>query len=60
MIKGGIQVAPQVVWRFRGTEVRPCRGDCQLRKGEGQTRHMYLVIPAHSLLVSQMRTRLRA
>jgi hypothetical protein len=30
-------------------------GDCQLRKGEGQTRHMYLVMLTHSLLVSQMR-----
>jgi hypothetical protein len=30
-------------------------GDCQLRKGEGQTRHMYLVMMAHSLLVAQMR-----
>ena len=29
-------------------------GDCQLRSGEGQTRHMYLVILAHSLLVAQM------
>lgn len=29
-------------------------GDCQLRKGEGQTRHMYLVMMAHSLLVAQM------
>ena len=30
-------------------------GDCQLRSGEGQTRHMYLVILAHSLLMSEMR-----
>ena len=30
-------------------------GDCQLRKGEGQTRHMYLVMLAYSLLVAQMR-----
>ena len=30
-------------------------GDCQLRKGEGQTRHMYLVMLAHSLLMAQMR-----
>ena len=29
-------------------------GDCQLRSGEGQTRHVYLVMLAHSLLVSQM------
>ena len=27
-------------------------GDCQLRSGQSQTRHMYLVILAHSLLVS--------
>ena len=30
-------------------------GDCQLRNGEGQTRHMYLVMMAYSLLVVQMR-----
>ena len=30
-------------------------GDCQLRSGEGQTRHMYLVMLAHSLLMAQMR-----
>lgn len=30
-------------------------GDCQLRNGEGQTRHMYLVMLTHSLLVSEMR-----
>lgn len=30
-------------------------GDCQLRSGEGQTRHMYLVMLAYSLLVSEMR-----
>jgi hypothetical protein len=29
-------------------------GDCQLRKGEGQTRHMYLVMVAHSLLMAQL------
>ena len=29
-------------------------GDCQLRHGEGQTRHMYLVMVAHSLLMSEM------
>jgi hypothetical protein len=29
-------------------------GDCQLRKGEGQTRHMYLVMLAHNLLMSEM------
>ena len=30
-------------------------GECQLRSGEGQTRHMYLVILAHTLLMRQMR-----
>jgi hypothetical protein len=30
-------------------------GDCQLRNGQGQTRHMYLVFLAHSLLMSQLR-----
>lgn len=30
-------------------------GDCQLRSGEGQTRHLYLVLLAHSLLVTAMR-----
>ena len=29
-------------------------GDCQLRSGEGQTRHMYLVMLAYSLLMSQL------
>jgi len=30
-------------------------GDCQLRSGQGQTRHMYLVMAAYSLLVRQLR-----
>lgn len=30
-------------------------GDCQLRSGQGQTRHMYLVMLAYSLLVSQLK-----
>jgi hypothetical protein len=30
-------------------------GDCQLRSGEGQTRHMYLVFVAHSLLMRELR-----
>ena len=30
-------------------------GGCQLRKGLGQTRHLYLVFLAHSLLMHQMR-----
>ena len=29
-------------------------GDCQLRDVQGQTRHMYLVMLAHSLLMSQL------
>ena len=29
-------------------------GDCQLRKREGQTRHMYLVLLLHSLLMAQL------
>jgi Transposase DDE domain len=29
-------------------------GDCQLRTGEGQTRHMYLVMLAHSLLMAAL------
>lgn len=29
-------------------------GDCQLRDGQGQTRHMYLVMLAYSLLVRQL------
>jgi len=32
-------------------------GDCQLRDGRGQTRHMYLVMLAHSLLVRELRRR---
>jgi DDE superfamily endonuclease len=30
-------------------------GDCQLRDGQGQTRHMYLVMLAYSLLMDQLR-----
>lgn len=30
-------------------------GDCQLRDGVGQTRHMYLVMLAYSLLMHQLR-----
>jgi len=30
-------------------------GDCQLRDGEGQTRHMHLVMVAYSLLMKQLR-----
>ena len=30
-------------------------GECQLRKGESQTRHMYLVFLAYSALMSQLR-----
>ena len=48
--------------RWRGTECfhrdgkqHLGMGDCQLRNGLGQTRHMYLVFLAHSLLMHQMR-----
>jgi hypothetical protein len=30
-------------------------GDCQLRSGEGQTRHMYMVFLAYSILMRQLR-----
>jgi hypothetical protein len=30
-------------------------GDCQLRSGEGQTRHFYLVLLVHSLLMAELR-----
>jgi len=30
-------------------------GDCQLRSGQGQTRHMYLVMLAYSLLMMQLK-----
>jgi DDE superfamily endonuclease len=30
-------------------------GDCQLRSGEGQTRHFYLVLLVHSLLMAYLR-----
>ena len=30
-------------------------GDCQLRSGRGQTRHIYMVLPAHSVLMRQLR-----
>jgi len=32
-------------------------GDCQLRKGRGQTRHLYLVFLAYSVLMRQLRRR---
>jgi hypothetical protein len=48
--------------RWTGTETLPRDGkqhlglgDCQLRSGEGQTRHFYLVLLGHSLLVAQLR-----
>jgi hypothetical protein len=31
-------------------------GDCRLRSGQGQTRHMHLVMAVYSLLVRQLRT----
>lgn len=48
--------------RWRGTECfhrdgkqHLGMGDCQLRKGQGQTRHLYLVFLAHSVLMRQLR-----
>jgi hypothetical protein len=48
-------------WRWTGTETfhRDGKqhlglGDCQLRSGEGQTRHTYLVFLAYSLLLPHM------
>jgi len=48
--------------RWRGTECfhrdgkqHLGMGDCQLRNGRGQTRHMYLVVLAHSVLMRQLR-----
>ena len=48
--------------RWRGTECfhrdgkqHLGMGDCQLRDGLGQTRHMYLVFLAHSVLMRQLR-----
>lgn len=51
------------VYRFRWTGTETFHrdgkqelgmGDCQLRDGQGQTRHMYLVMLAYSLLMSQL------
>jgi len=48
--------------RWRGTECfhrdgkqHLGMGDCQLRSGQGQTRHLYMVFLAHSLLMRQLR-----
>ena len=48
--------------RWRGTECfhrdgkqHLGMGDCQLRSGQGQTRHMYMVFLAHSVLMRQLR-----
>ena len=48
--------------RWRGTECfhrdgkqHLGMGDCQLRKGRGQTRHMHLVFLAHSVMMRQLR-----
>jgi hypothetical protein len=47
--------------RWRGTECfhrdgkqHLGMGDCQLRKGRGQTRHLYMVFLAHSVLMRQL------
>jgi hypothetical protein len=47
--------------RWRGTEVfhrdgkqHLGMGDCQLRNGQGQTRHLYMVFLAHSVLMRQL------
>lgn len=49
-------------FRWRGTECfhrdgkQPLgMGDCQLRNGQGQTRHLYMVFLAHSVLMRQLR-----
>ena len=48
--------------RWRGTECfhrdgkqHLGMGDCQLRDGQGQTRHLYMVFLAHSVLMRQLR-----
>jgi len=48
--------------RWRGTECfhrdgkqHLGMGDCQLRSGQGQTRHLYMVFLAHSVLMRQLR-----
>jgi hypothetical protein len=48
--------------RWTGTETLHRDGkqhlglaECQLRSGEGQTRHLYLVLLVHSLLIAQLR-----
>jgi len=48
--------------RWRGTETfhrdgkqNLGMGDCQVRDGQGQTRHMYLVFLAYSLLMSELK-----
>lgn len=48
--------------RWRGTETyhrdgkqELGMGDCQLRSGQGQTRHMYLVMLAYSLVMRELR-----
>ena len=48
--------------RWRGTECfhrdgkqHLGMGDCQLRKGRGQTRHMHMVFLAHSVMMRQLR-----
>lgn len=48
--------------RWRGTECfhrdgkqHLGMGDCQLRNGQGQTRHLYMVFVAHSVMMRQLR-----
>ena len=52
------------VYRYRGTGTETLHrdgkqelgmGDCQLRDGQGQTRHMYLVMLAYTLLMVQLK-----
>lgn len=54
-----IQRAYQARWRgsecfHRDSKQHLGMGDCQIRNGQGQTRHMYLVFLSHSLLLRQL------
>jgi DDE superfamily endonuclease len=55
------KIAHDYRYRWTGTETfhrdgkqELGMGDCQLRDGQGQTRHMYLVMLAYSLLMDQL------